>query len=197
MLAIRRSLLAAAFCVLPVIGKAQTALYSFEDEQGVLHFSDQASDPRYKLIWREPRTSPDLSRNGSVAESALLNLLRPIAHQYEVEPLLVLAVIEVESRFNAQALSPKGAQGLMQLMPATAKRYGVRNPFNPEENLRGGIRYLKDLLARFPSLELALAAYNAGENAVAKYGNRVPPYPETRSYVPRVLSAYKRLSGGG
>jgi soluble lytic murein transglycosylase-like protein len=105
--------------------------------------------------------------------------------QHGVDPALVRAVIHVESRFERRARSPKGAMGLMQLMPATARQYAVRDPYDPAANIDAGTRHLKSLLDRFP-LSLALAAYNAGEAAVQRYGG-IPPYPETQSYVSRVL----------
>jgi soluble lytic murein transglycosylase-like protein len=115
-------------------------------------------------------------------------MVHKLAPHYELDPELVLAVIEAESNFNPRALSPKNAQGLMQLIPATATRFGVDDVWNPEQNLRGGMAYLRWLMARFENdVELVLAAYNAGENAVDRYG-RVPPYNETRAYVTRVIA---------
>jgi hypothetical protein len=112
------------------------------------------------------------------------------APRYAVEPRLALAVIAAESNFDTQAISPKGAQGLMQLIPETALRFNVRNPFNASENLRGGLAYLRWLLAYYQgNVELAVAAYNAGERAVDKYGG-VPPFAETREYVRRILAAF-------
>ena len=109
---------------------------------------------------------------------------------YGVDPVLVRAVIQVESAFDPQCISQKGARGLMQLMPDTARRYGVRSIFDPEENIRGGVRYLCDLLNMFHNdLPRALAAYNAGENAVLKYAG-IPPYAETSMYVTRALTVY-------
>jgi soluble lytic murein transglycosylase-like protein len=111
-----------------------------------------------------------------------------IAGQEKVNSELLHAVVRAESAYNAGAVSPAGATGLMQLMPATAARYQVQNIEDPTENLRGGARYLRELLNLFGNdLQLALAAYNAGENAVAQYGNRIPPYPETQRYVRKVL----------
>ena len=116
-----------------------------------------------------------------------------VASRYQVPEALIHAVIAIESAYDPNAVSRAGAVGLMQLMPATAKRYGVANRRDPSANLTGGIRYLKDLLLRFDSnLELALAGYNAGENAVEKFGNRVPPFAETRSYVRKVLELYSQ-----
>jgi soluble lytic murein transglycosylase-like protein len=103
-------------------------------------------------------------------------------------------VISAESGYNPNAVSRRGASGLMQLMPDTARRYGVRNVFDPVENVRGGVKYLKDLLAMFNgNLELAVAGYNAGENAVIRAGNRIPPYAETAAYVPKVIDYYHKF----
>lgn len=121
-------------------------------------------------------------------------LIDATAQHVAVHPALLRAVIAAESAFDPQAVSAKGAQGLMQLRPATAHRYGVTRPFDPAENVRGGARYLHDLLKRYRNdLELALAAYNAGENAVDRYGGRIPPYPETQQYVPTVLRWYRQF----
>ena len=106
-----------------------------------------------------------------------------------VDPALVEAIVAVESAFNPMAVSVKGAMGLMQLMPQTASRYGVADPFDPKQNVRGGTRHLRDLLLRFENLIHALAAYNAGERAVLRYRG-LPPYPETRDYVRKVLDRY-------
>ncbi|MDL1866319.1 lytic transglycosylase [Betaproteobacteria bacterium PRO4] len=121
-------------------------------------------------------------------------LVEKLAPQYDVDPGLVLAVISVESGFNTQAVSPKNAQGLMQLIPATAERFQVRNVFDPEENIKGGMAYLRWLLAFFKGdVALVAAAYNAGEGAVEKYRG-IPPYPETVKYVDKILSRYNRTS---
>jgi len=119
------------------------------------------------------------------------------ASRAALDPALVHAVIDVESRYNPSARSPKGALGLMQVMPATGLRYGVPNPARSvEANLRAGTRYLSDLMTLFDGrLELVLAAYNAGENAVLRHGTRIPPYRETREYVPAVLARYRELQG--
>jgi len=118
-------------------------------------------------------------------------LIRTNASRVGVDPYLVFLVIEQESRFHTRALSPKGAQGLMQLMPGTARRLGVSRPFDPGQNIRGGTQYLKELLTMFNGrVDLALASYNAGEGRVLDYGNRVPPFKETREYVKRISSRY-------
>ena len=140
----------------------------------------------------QPATAPP-SLNG-------LRFQREIAraaNEFKVDPALVHAVIQVESGYDASALSPKGAQGLMQLLPDTARRFGVATAellWRPDRNIRAGVAYLHSLLEQFGhDLALVLAAYNAGENAVLRYGRQVPPFPETREYVPKVLAIYHRL----
>jgi soluble lytic murein transglycosylase-like protein len=114
------------------------------------------------------------------------------ARQYGLDPYLLHAIIKVESGYNPRALSAKGARGLMQLMPETVRRFGVSDAFNPRENVRGGAEYMKWLLEIFHGdVELALAGYNAGEQAVIRAGYRIPAYGETRNYVPKVLAHYK------
>jgi len=122
-------------------------------------------------------------------DSSVSALVEEAARRYNVNPALIDSVIQVESSYNPRAVSPKGAQGLMQLMPETARRLGVRNPFDPRENVLGGVKYLKFLQETFKDDRLAIAAYNAGEGAVAKYNN-VPPFPETMNYVAAVGKRY-------
>lgn len=127
------------------------------------------------------------------------DLIAKAADRHQVDVKLLHAVIQAESSYNATAVSSAGAMGLMQLMPETARRYGVTDRGDPDQNIDGGTRYLKHLLQLFDSnLNLAVAAYNAGENAVIKYNNTIPPYPETRNYVEEVLSLkdYMKRSGG-
>ncbi len=122
------------------------------------------------------------------AKGKVAELVRRLAPNYSLDPELVLALIEAESNFNPRALSPKNAQGLMQLIPATAERFGVQDAWDPEQNLRGGMAYLRWLLARFKgNVNLALAGYNAGEGAVERHGG-IPPYAETRAYVTRIIA---------
>lgn len=131
-------------------------------------------------------------RGWSTGNHRLDALIRQNGSRHGVDPLLIFLVMEQESHFNPRAVSPKGARGLMQLMPGTAARFGVRRPHDPAQNISAGTRYLKQLLTRFNNrVDLVLASYNAGEGAVAKYGNRVPPYRETRNYVKRISFRYK------
>ena len=130
--------------------------------------------------------------DGWTSGSALIDsLIRTNGERFGVDPYLIFCVIEHESHFRTRALSPKGAQGLMQLMPGTARRFGVRRPFDPAENIYGGTQYLKELMKMFGGqVHLALASYNAGEGAVMKYGRNIPPYRETREYVKRITKQY-------
>jgi Zn-finger nucleic acid-binding protein len=131
----------------------------------------------------------------STGRAGLDKLIRVNGSKYNVDPYLIFLVMEQESHFNTHALSPKGARGLMQLMPGTAARFGVRRAHDPAQNISGGTRYLRELLNRFNNrVDLVLASYNAGEGAVAKFGNRVPPYQETRNYVKKISKRYKRTT---
>ncbi len=133
------------------------------------------------------------ARGWTTGSSRIDSLIRQNAARYGVDPYLIFCVMEQESHFNPRALSPKGARGLMQLMPGTAARFGVTRPSDPAQNIAGGTRYLKQLLAQFAGrIDLVLASYNAGEGAVLKYGRRVPPYRETRDYVKRISYRYRR-----
>jgi soluble lytic murein transglycosylase-like protein len=174
-------------------------VYAYTDPQGIAHFSNVPADGRYRLLiasadsdGRGPRTA----RNASwLAKSVVYeSLIEAAAFANTLHPALVRAVIVVESGFNPRAVSKRGAIGLMQLRPETARRYGVSNVYDPGENIRAGTRYLSDLMALYGSdTELALAAYNAGEAAVARYGGHIPPFKETREYVPNVLKIYRAL----
>ena len=127
----------------------------------------------------------------STGNSKIDNLIRYYGKQYSIDPYLIYCTMSQESSFNSGATSPKGAMGLMQLMPGTAARYGVTNPYDVAQSIRGGTRYLKDLLEMFNGrVDLALAGYNAGEGAVMKYGRTIPPYNETRNYVRLILKRY-------
>ena len=129
----------------------------------------------------------------STGRPGLDSLIRQNGYKYNVDPYLIFLVMEQESHFNTHAVSPKGARGLMQLMPGTGARFGVRRPHDPAQNISGGARYLRELLNRFNNrVDLVLASYNAGEGAVAKFGNKVPPYQETRNYVKKISKRYQR-----
>jgi soluble lytic murein transglycosylase-like protein len=130
----------------------------------------------------------------STGNARIDGLIRQYGTQYGVDPYLIYCLMSQESSFIASATSYKGAQGLMQLMPGTAARYGVTNPYDVAQNIKGGTRYLKDLLTMFNGrVDLALAGYNAGEGAVMKYGFKVPPYSETQEYVRRIGKRYSLI----
>ena len=192
-----------AAVALAVASPAMADIYMMKDERGVVHFTNiPTKDQRFKIVRKEESTS-DYARAAGLPQSSLppAEAIRKFAPMVEsasrthgVDVALVHAVISAESGYNPLALSKAGARGLMQLMPATAARYGVQNIHDPMENINGGVKYLRDLLAMFNgNLELAVAAYNAGENAVIRAGNRIPPYAETAHYVPKVLGFYRKF----
>jgi soluble lytic murein transglycosylase len=191
--ALRRAscLLLLAGCLWPAGAAAQ--MYFWQDERGDLHFTDQ---PRHKGFQRyePPPLRPQAARydptwlGRSWAWDA--DILRA-GRKHEISPALVKAVIHAESAFDPDARSRRGASGLMQLMPLTARQMGVADPFDPAQNIQGGTRYLKHLIGRFGDLELAVAAYNAGPEAVRRHRG-VPPYRETRSYVRNVIGLYQQ-----
>ena len=177
-------------------------IYAYTDDSGTTHFTDHPNDGRYKLVLHAPveaaGAQPADARRASVwlARSVVYDAaINRAADEAKVRPELVRAVIVVESGFNPRAVSRRGAVGLMQLLPTTARHYGAFNAFDPEQNIHAGAHYLADLITRYGSekLELVLAAYNAGEDAVEKYGRRIPPYKETQAYVPNVLRMYQAL----
>ncbi len=171
-------------------------IYKYVDENGVLHFTNTPENGNYKKIISEKKPSQNSKKKASKT-SDYHQLVHSKSSEYNIEPSLVKAVIKTESNWDSLAVSQKGAMGLMQLMPSTANDMNVRNPFNPEENIEGGVRYLKYLLDKFNGdLSLALAAYNAGPKTVEKFGG-VPPIPETQQYVKRVLAIYKNAGGSG
>jgi soluble lytic murein transglycosylase-like protein len=171
------------------VSHAVAGPYRLVDEDGVTHLTDAPNDPRYRAMSGFSGTEsgwlkvPEATRKGP----AFGEVIRETAEKYGVSPGLVEAVIRVESAFNPWAVSSKGARGLMQLMPGTAYALGVRDSFNPLQNIEGGVRHLRHLLDRYPgNTAFALAAYNAGEGAVDQYRG-IPPYQETRQYVKKVL----------
>jgi len=184
---------------------ADIRIYKYVDSKGVVHLTDRPPSRNYKLIYsgKAPALPLALAPNfygksyaGMSKKAAEYDaLIQTTAQRYQLEPALLHAVIKTESAYNSDAISPKGAVGLMQLMPAAAKRYGVTDRYDPEDNIGGGARYLRDLLKLFKQdKQLALAAYNAGENAVIRHGNKIPPYQETRHYVTKVIDLYAQYS---
>ncbi len=193
-------------------------VYTFKDADGNILLTNMINPDgrpqgmafkRYKVlskvVWY-PDSNVHSYHNWGHDEAAIPGAFHHNVHAYDqlvaaqaaengLDKGLVLAVIHTESGFNPYAISPPGARGLMQLMPSTARRYHVLDAFDPAQNIRAGTHYLHDLLQRFKSLELALAAYNAGEKNVEKYGG-IPPFSETQDYVQRVLSRYHHLYGG-
>jgi len=176
-------------------GQAHADIYSFVDDAGVTHFTNVPVDGRYQLLLATPPEERAARPETSLGRSAEFDsLIERAARAQAVRPELVRAVIVVESAFNPRAVSRRGAVGLMQLLPATARRYGVADAFDPEQNIMAGVHYLRDLLTRYGNnLELTLAAYNAGEDAVERYGHSIPPFAETQHYVPTVLRIYRSL----
>jgi soluble lytic murein transglycosylase-like protein len=178
---------------------ANAKIYTYLDAQGQRHYTDVPDNNRYRLLVLSPQ---DRTVSGDRYDFQLLAkatrydaIIEHAAVSAALEPNLLRAVIVVESGFNSRAVSKRGAVGLMQLMPATASRYGVLNPYDARENVHGGARYLKFLIDRFGhDIRLALAAYNAGEQAVDRNGGQIPPFSETMAYVPRVLKIYKMLT---
>jgi transglycosylase-like protein with SLT domain/uncharacterized protein DUF4124 len=203
----RRTLLFLISALLPCLGAlpAVADIYQYTDDNGVIHFSDvgAGSGKKYRKIKTEPRSSQEKSAPRTTSPSAKSSSGKPMSiprsyyeiinnacDRHGVDPALVHAIVKVESDFNPNAMSRKGAMGLMQLMPQTALDYNVRNSFNPGENIDGGVKYLRYLIDRYDgNLSLALAAYNSGETAVKKWGT-IPPFPETQNYVQRILKLY-------
>jgi soluble lytic murein transglycosylase-like protein len=188
-----RRALAVALLTACSAAHAQGGVYAGVQEDGTLHLTDRPPSSAYRLISGDP-----LSSTQTHGRTRFETEVREAAVRHGLDPLLVHAVIRAESGYDPRAVSRKGAAGLMQLMPQTAARFGVADRFAVEENLRGGTRYLRELLDLFDGdLRLALAAYNAGEAAVLRSGRRVPRYPETQEYVRRVQAHYKSLGGRG
>lgn len=172
-------------------GEVQIAALPFPGAQALQPGSAGWLDAPARPPLRKAAMVPTLTRPGTTADAAINNAVERAAAVHGVDAGLLHAVIKVESNYRHRAVSRAGAAGLMQLMPATAKRFGVADRFNIEQNVLGGAAYLKWLLARFSGdLDLVLAAYNAGEGAVQKHGNRIPPYRETQAYVVKVRSQY-------
>jgi soluble lytic murein transglycosylase-like protein len=178
---------------------ANPKIYTYLDAQGQRHYTDVPDNNRYRLLVLSPH---DRTASGDRYDFQLLakatqydSIIEQAAVSAALEPNLLRAVIVVESGFKSRAVSKRGAVGLMQLMPATASRYGVSNPYDARQNVHAGARYLKFLIDHFGhDVRLALAAYNAGEDAVERNGGQIPPFSETMAYVPRVLKIYQMLA---
>lgn len=194
-MSLSRLVLSVAIIVMPALlfsfRYAQADIYRFKDENGVWHFTNVRSDPRYRLYIRE---------GGLKAKQYIINydaIIRKAAEQFGVEAHLIKAVIMAESAFDPNAISKSGAQGLMQLMPPTADDMRVYDPFDPKENIHGGTRYLSVLLKKFKQdKRLAIAAYNAGAKIVASH-NSVPPIPQTERFVNKVMKYYMEFKKRG
>jgi soluble lytic murein transglycosylase-like protein len=184
------------------ICSASPRIYEYVDASGMAHFTDKPDSRRYELVKLTPS---GLTRSGDHYDPALLAraaqydaIIEGAAESAGVEPNLLRAIIVVESGFNSRAVSKRGAVGLMQLMPATAARFGVTNRYDPRQNVRGGARYLGFLINRFDkNVRLALAAFNAGEDAVDRNAGQIPPFSETLEYVPKVMRIYRALTEDG
>jgi len=164
-------------------------IYSYVDEDGVIHFSNVPTHHRFRLYISETRLDYKSYFN------TYDRLIKLASRKHGVDSSLIKAVIRAESDFDRHAISKKGAQGLMQLMPETAKELAVTDSFDPNENINAGVRYLRRQLDNFDdNVALALAAYNAGENAVRRHGRRIPPYKETRTFVDRVLRYWNEFN---
>lgn len=172
------------------VNSSNAELYKFIDEDGILHICSKDKYNAYKAQLRKqkPRYIP-------VTPSYIQKAIDQISTEHRLDPHLIKAMIQVESNFERYAVSHKGAQGLMQLMPSIQKLYGVKDPFDVHQNVEGGIKYFKYLLRRYKNdIKLALAAYNSGEGAVSKH-NGIPPYKETQGFVRKVLTNYQNYAG--
>lgn len=189
--------------------EATADVFKYVDDSGHVFYTDEPRSKLYKRIIKTPlhTLSAKSSNGGSPFMTAVLKrhsfsgankaryneLIADAAQRHQVDEKLLHAVIQTESAYNSTAISSAGAAGLMQLMPATAQRFGVLDRNDPDQNVDGGTRYLKHLIGLFgPRLDLAIAAYNAGENAVIRHNNTIPPYRETQDYVRQVLALYRQ-----
>ncbi|MDD1622781.1 MAG: lytic transglycosylase domain-containing protein [Methylococcaceae bacterium] len=188
-----KKLLLTAILSLAIVADVSADIFKYVDPDGRVYYTDEPKKGfDYRLIIRtRPRTYARDVKFMAGNRLKYNDMIAKAAAKHQMDPKLLHAVIQAESAYNANAVSSAGAVGLMQLMPDTARRYGVIDRRDAEQNIDGGTRYLKDLLGMFNSnLKLAVAGYNAGEGAVMKYNNTVPPYPETQNYVQHVLTLY-------
>jgi len=182
-----------SFLLWPVVSGAD--IYRYVDGDGVIHYSNTQPDEKFTLYLREgPKAAPRGHASSLPTDSWMTGYVDRVSRANDLPPALVHAIIKAESNGQRKAVSSKGAKGVMQLMPFTSKRMRVADPFDPIENIEGGIKYIKELLVAFDgNLTNTIAAYNAGPTAVRKYGG-VPPYQETRLYVRRVMDLYRQYS---
>jgi len=182
-----------SFLLWPVVSGAD--IYRYVDREGVIHYSNTQPDEKFTLYLREgPKAAPRAPASALPGASWMTGYVDRFSRANDLPPALVHAIIKAESNGQRKAVSRKGAEGVMQLMPFTSKRLRVADPFDPIENIEGGIKYIKELLVTFEgNLTNTVAAYNAGPAAVRKYGG-VPPYQETRLYVRRVMDLYRQYS---
>ncbi|MDH5301695.1 MAG: lytic transglycosylase domain-containing protein [Gammaproteobacteria bacterium] len=198
MVMVTKTLLAASLLWLGFSTTAQADIYVYQDANGIMHMTNKQPKPGVKVrrIIRETSATPNnwrVPRTNQVRHQ-VYSLVDEASEQFNVDKALVRAIIQAESDYNVNALSPKGASGLMQLMPSTAAQYGVQDIFDPKQNIWAGVQYMRYLLDKFgQDVSLAVAAYNAGENAVIRYG-RIPPYAETQNYVRKVLKFHQGYS---
>ncbi len=198
---IAATLLAAALMLAVVAPAAKADVWKFVDRNGGVHLSDRPMGPGSELLVRGKKRVKDRSKSSKRARRNLADnakrfthLIDRVSRELSLDRNLIHAVVRVESAYDPRAVSRAGAVGLMQLMPATARLYGVRDSRNPTQNVYAGVLHLRKLIEQFNDVVLALAAYNAGEHAVINYGYKVPPYPETRNYVRKVLAFYRQYS---
>jgi soluble lytic murein transglycosylase len=182
-----------SFLLWPIVSGAD--IYRYVDGEGGIHYSNTQPDEKFTLYLREgPKAAPPASASALPVASWMTGYVDRFSRANDLPPALVHAIIKAESNGQRKAVSRKGAEGVMQLMPFTSKRLRVADPFDPIENIEGGIKYIKELLVTFEgNLTNTVAAYNAGPDAVRKYGG-VPPYQETRLYVRRVMDLYRQYS---
>ena len=181
-----------SFLLWPVVSGAD--IYRYVDREGVIHYSNTQPDEKFTLYLREGPKAAPRAASALPGGGWMTGYVDRVSRANDLPPALVHAIIKAESNGQRKAVSPKGAKGVMQLMPFTSKRLRVSDPFDPIENIEGGIKYIKELLVTFEGdLTNTIAAYNAGPAAVRKYGG-VPPYQETRLYVRRVMDLYRQYS---
>ena len=184
--------------------KALAEIYIYVDQEGNQYFSQKKENKNYQTLlgskhytfpesfknWKQKSYSGSRIPNNTKLQRKYHPLIVQAARQYQLEPAFIHAVITAESSYQRNAVSGAGAKGLMQLMPVTAQRFGVKDPFDPKQSIYAGTQYLHKLLKEFKTKKLALAAYNAGEGTVRRYNRQIPPYPETQRYVSKVMDFY-------